>query len=112
MSGLWIRILVAVLATAGAVPAGAQAPPQPPPKPHHTRPARTLPTPPNALVDQGLSLEHECLNAVGATRRTEFGDEARRAAAAEHLDQAEEEAHAGRGQACQDELGAASEYLK
>jgi hypothetical protein len=76
------------------------------------------PTPPNAAVSTGLSLEHECLNAVRATRhsptmtRSVDGEgSAKQAVASAHLDRAEEAARAGHGQACQDEVGLAANTL-
>jgi hypothetical protein len=76
------------------------------------------PMPPKAAVDQGMSLEHECLNAVRATRaaarlpRPAPGDDTKLGTAAMHLDRAETAAHAGHGQLCQDELASAAESLR
>lgn len=76
------------------------------------------PTPSNAAVSKGLSLEHECLNAVKATRNSPKmrqaavgDDQAKRATANDHLDRAEAEARAGRGQACEDEISSATDSL-
>lgn len=76
------------------------------------------PTPPNAAVNTGLSLEHECLNAVRATRNSpkmtqpgDGNDATNQAVASAHLDRAEEAARAGHGQACQDEVSRAAERL-
>ncbi len=105
--------LAMILASA----AGAQAPPQPPPAPHHSPGKRTLPTPPNAAVNKGLSLENECLNAIQATRNMPKMKEMDHRvpagiAADEHLNNAEQEAHAGRGQACEDEVTSAEGNLQ
>ena len=77
-----------------------------------------LPTPPNAAVSKGLSLEHECLNAVKATRAlpkmkhaAAGDDQVKQADASDHLDRAEVEARAGRGQACEDEVSSATDSL-
>ncbi len=76
------------------------------------------PTPPKAVVDQGLSLEHECLNVLRATRtaarrqQPEPGDGAKRDTAALHLDRAESAARAGHGQLCEDEVALAAESLR
>lgn len=99
---LSLSVLMAVAAPACARPVGGP----------------SSPTPPNAAVSTGLSLEHECLNAVTATRRSPTmthavdGDgSAKQAVASAHLDRAEEAARAGHGQACQDELGVAANTL-
>lgn len=76
-----------------------------------------MPSWPNDAVAKGLSLEQECLNAVGATwhssqmKQPDPPGDARRATAIEHLDAAEQAARAGHGQVCEDELEAASENL-
>ena len=71
-------------------------------------PAAQRAIPAKVLIERGLSLEQECLNAVQATRAA-----ARNAAtpemAAIHLDRAETAARAGRGQLCQDELTSAAD---
>lgn len=113
--GVW-WVAATVAAVLGAA-AQAQVPPQPPPKPHHTPGQRTLPPPPNDAVSGGLSLEHACLNAVGAMRHSpkmmqpDPGFDTTRAASLEHLEQAEEAARAGHGQICENELGLAAENL-
>jgi len=80
---------------------------------HPSRPA-----PHQSVIDRGMSLEHECLNALRATRAATrppgaaSADEAKRDTAALHLDRAETAARAGRGQLCQDELALAAESLR
>ncbi|MBV8536341.1 MAG: hypothetical protein JO128_12150 [Alphaproteobacteria bacterium] len=98
-----------------AVPAiAAQPPAQPSSKYAVIHPSR--PTPHKSVVDRGMSLEQECLNALRATRAAASspgpGDEAKRDTAALHLDRAETAARAGRGQLCQDELALATENLR
>lgn len=117
MVGRGVIVIAAAVAATFAAAALAQEPLQPRPPAHHPPAKRNAPSPPNDAISDGLSLEHECLNAVGATRRspamTGPGDhEAARAGAREHLDHAEDEARAGRGQACQDEVGSAARTLQ
>lgn len=103
--------IVATLLWTAPVPAA------PPPSQYAvSHPSR--PTPPKAAIDEGMSLEHECLNAVRATRAATpppgpgSDDAAKRDTAALHLDRAENAARAGRGQLCQDELALAADSLR
>ena len=76
------------------------------------------PTPPRVAIDRGMSLEHECLNVLRATRSATrlpapaADDPGKRDAATLHLHRAETAARAGRGQLCQDELALAAESLR
>lgn len=113
MSGFGVRtVLPLAISLVSAMPVPAAQPPPPKATPYAVFHPRR-PTPSKAAVDRGLSLEHECLNAVSATRATPRmarpnpADWSKHDAAAVHLDQAEEAAHAGHGQDCQNELSLA-----
>jgi len=109
-NGAFAIIAVALLGAASALAAAPQS--------QYAVSRRGRPTPPKAAVDQGMSLEYECLNAVRATRaaarllRPAPGDGTKPGTAAMHLDRAETAAQAGHGQLCEDELASAAESLR
>ncbi len=120
-SAIFATVVVAVLWTMPAVgaspqPAVGTPPHSPPPKYAVTHPSR--PTPHKSVIDRGMSLENECLNALRATRAATPpptvppSDTVKRDTAALHLDRAESAARAGRGQLCQDELALATDSLR
>jgi len=112
-SAAFATVVAAVLWTMPAVGASPQSPP---PRYAVTHPSRPMPH--KSVIDRGMSLENECLNALRATRAATPppamppSDTVNRDAAALHLDRAESAARAGRGQLCQDELALATDSLR
>jgi hypothetical protein len=117
-TGIFATLVAAVLWTMPAAGAPPQSPPAQSPSAKYAVMHPSRPTPHKSAVDNGMSLEHECLNALRATRAATpsrpaaSSDNGRRDTAALHLDRAESAARAGQGQLCQDELALATDSLR